>query len=214
MYADREHSANLAFLTGFDPRFEEAVLVVGPTEPPLILVGNECYGVAGAAPLAMRRELFQDLSLPSQPRDRSRPLTDILGSEGIGAGSRVGLIGWKTYADRSTIELPAFIVDEIRRLVGPGGSVENAGHLLIDAGDGLRVINDVDQLACFEAASCRTSSGVGRLLAGLRPGLTEREAVRSARVGRFAAVLSPDADRRAARVVRPAQPRRPPDRTR
>ena len=30
VYADREHSANLAYLTGFDPRFEEAMLVVGP----------------------------------------------------------------------------------------------------------------------------------------------------------------------------------------
>ena len=28
VYADREHSANLAYLTGFDPRFEEAALVV------------------------------------------------------------------------------------------------------------------------------------------------------------------------------------------
>ena len=27
---DREHSANLAYLSGFDPRFEEALLVVGP----------------------------------------------------------------------------------------------------------------------------------------------------------------------------------------
>ena len=28
VYADREHSANLSYLTGFDPRFEEAILVV------------------------------------------------------------------------------------------------------------------------------------------------------------------------------------------
>ncbi|HVQ31745.1 MAG TPA: hypothetical protein VMV21_19260, partial [Vicinamibacteria bacterium] len=28
VYGDREHFANLAFLTGFDPRFEEALLVV------------------------------------------------------------------------------------------------------------------------------------------------------------------------------------------
>jgi hypothetical protein len=27
VYADREHSANIAYLTGFEPRFEEAVLV-------------------------------------------------------------------------------------------------------------------------------------------------------------------------------------------
>ena len=79
VYADREHSANLAYLTGFDPRFEEAVLVVGPTGDPAILVGNECYGMAGVAPLPMRRHRFQDLSLPGQPRDRSLPLEEILG---------------------------------------------------------------------------------------------------------------------------------------
>jgi hypothetical protein len=29
VYADREHSATISYLTGFDPRFEEAILVVG-----------------------------------------------------------------------------------------------------------------------------------------------------------------------------------------
>ncbi len=178
VYADREHSANMSFLSGFDPRFEEAILIIGPTRQPLILVGNECFGMAGTAPLPMRRELSQDLSLPSQPRDRSRSLVEILAGEGIGSGSRVGLVGWKTYAQRSTIELPAFIVDELRGLVAPGGTVENAGDLLIAAADGLRIVNDVDQLAAFEYASCQTSHGVGNLLAGLRPGMREDEAVR------------------------------------
>ena len=178
VYADREHSANLAFLTGFDPRFEEALLVVGPTGEPAILVGNECYGMADAAPLAMRRHLFQDLSLPGQPRDRSRPLNEILAGEGVRPGGRVGVVGWKTYASRDLIEAPAFIVDELRRIVGPTGTVENATDLLIDAADGLRAINDVDQLAAFEYAACQTSHGVRRLLSGLRPGLSEHEAVR------------------------------------
>ena len=34
VYADREHSANLAYLTGFDPRFEEALLVRGRVRRP------------------------------------------------------------------------------------------------------------------------------------------------------------------------------------
>lgn len=178
VYADREHSANLAWLTGFDPRFEEAIAVVGPTEEPAILVGNECFGTAGAAPLPMRRVLFQDLSLPGQPRDRSLPLAEILGSEGIGPGRRVGVVGWKTYGDRATMETPAFLVDELRRLSGPGGLVENATDLLIDAGDGLRATNEVEQLAALEYAACQTSNGVRRVLTGLRPGMTEREAVR------------------------------------
>jgi Xaa-Pro aminopeptidase len=177
VYADREHSANLAWLTGFDPRFEEALLVVGPGGDPAMLVGNECFGLAGVTPLPVRPHLFQDFSLPSQPRDRSAPLTEILGGEGIGPGVRVGLVGWKTYADRSASDVAAYLVDELRRLTA-GGTVENATDLLIDAADGLRVINEVEQIAMFEWASCQTSSGVLALLRGLRPGMSEREAVR------------------------------------
>jgi hypothetical protein len=178
VYADREHSANLAWLTGFDPRFEEAVLVVGPVGEPAILVGNECWAMAGAAPLPMRRALFQDLSLPGQPRDRSRPLAELLGDEGIGPGRRIGLVGWKTFASRATLEVPSYLVDELRRLVGSGGLVENAGELLTSPIDGLRTTNEVEQLAAFEWAACQTSDGVRRVVTGLRPGMTEREAVR------------------------------------
>ena len=178
VYADREHSANLAFLTGFDPRFEEALLVVGPDDPPAILVGNECRGTAAVAPLSMRVHLHQDFSLPMQPRDRSRPLEEVLAGEGIGRGSRVGVIGWKPFADRLRSEVPSFIADTLRLLVGGDGVVENANDLLMDPADGLRVVNDVDQLAVFEHASCQTSDGVLRLLRGLRPGMTEAEAVR------------------------------------
>ncbi|MGA9160157.1 MAG: hypothetical protein WB297_04730 [Actinomycetota bacterium] len=176
VYADREHSANLAYLTGFEPRFEEALLVLGPSDEPAVLVGNECFAMAGAAPLPMRRRLFQDFSLPSQPRDRSRPLAEILSDEGIMDGSRVGVIGWKEYADRRTLEAPAFIVDELRRMT-PSGAIENAAHLLIGAADGLRVLNEPEQLAAFEYAACQTSNGVRRLLFGLRPGMREDEAV-------------------------------------
>jgi hypothetical protein len=178
VWGDREHSANLSYLTGFDPRFEEAVLVVTATGEPALLAGNECFGLAEAAPLPVRAVRFQDLSLPSQPRDASSPLGTILGDEGIVIGSQVGVVGWKTYASRATIELPAFLVDELRRTTGSSGLVENATDLLIDAADGLRVINEVEQLAAFEWAASQTSSGVRNLLVGLRPGMTEREAVR------------------------------------
>ncbi len=177
VYADREHSANLAWLTGFDPRFEEAVLVVGPDGEPAILVGNECYGTAGAAPLPMRRHRYQELSLPGQPRDRSRPLAEILGDEGVVDGAVVGVVGWKTHADRGRMDAPSYLVDELRDLVGGRGRVEDATDLFIDAADGLRVVNEVEQLAAMEAASCVTSGGVRRLLTGLTPGWTEREAV-------------------------------------
>ena len=176
VYADREHSANLSSLTGFDPRFEEALLIVGPTGDPAILAGNECFGMAGAAPLPMRRHLFQDFSLPSQPRDRSRPLRDLLAGEGVERGARIGLVGWKTYGDTTMSDLPAYLVDLVRDLAGDP-HVVNATGMLIDAEDGLRVVSEAEQLAQFEWASCQTSQGVRNLLAGLAPGMTEREAV-------------------------------------
>ena len=178
LYADREHSANVSYLTGFDPRFEEAILIVGPSGDPALLVGNECYAIAGAAPLPLRRHLFQDLSLPGQPRDRSRPLAEILREEGVARGTRIGVLGWKTYGTLEMSDAPAFLVDELRRITGTSGTVVNATRLLIDAADGLRVTSEVEQLAYFEWAACQTSQGVRSLVFGLRPGLTELEAVR------------------------------------
>ena len=184
VYADREHSANLAWLSGFDPRFEEAIAIVGVDGPgasgdPTLLVGNECWGIAGASPLPLRRVLHQDLSLPSQPRHRSRPLRDELADAGIRSGSKVGVVGWKPYGDPARLDVPAYLADELRSIVGGNGAgrVENAVDLFIDAGEGLRVMNEPEQLAAFEAASCRTSEGVKLLLRDVRPGMREREAV-------------------------------------
>jgi hypothetical protein len=177
VWADREHSANLSYLSGFDPRFEEALLIVGDSDDPAVLVGNECAGMAAAAPLPMRRVTFQDFSLPGQSRGASRPLTEILADERITAGSRVGVVGWKTYATRDVIEVPAFLVDALRRAT-PNGLVENAADILIDPTEGLRVVNEVHQLAAFEWAACHTSAGVRRVLTGLQPGMTERDCAR------------------------------------
>ena len=175
VYADREHSANLSFLSGFDPRFEEALLVMGARPEPALLVGNECLGMARAASLPLRPVLFQDFSLPNQPRDRSRPLRDLLKDEGIESSSRVGVIGWKTLADRAATDLPSYVADTLREVAG---ELENATDLLIDPGDGLRVLNDLEQLVSFEYAACQTSTGVRNVLFGLREGMTEQDAVR------------------------------------
>jgi hypothetical protein len=40
VYADREHLANIAFLSGYDPRFEEALQLLGPRDKCVLVVGN------------------------------------------------------------------------------------------------------------------------------------------------------------------------------
>ncbi len=183
VYADREHSANLSYLTGFDPRFEEAVLIlrIARDGDPLILVGNECQGLAATAPLAMRVELFQDLSLPGQPRDRSRPLAEILDLGGHRA--RRACRGRGLEALRRPELAGGALVPGRRAARGRrvrAACVENANDLFVDAANGLRAVNEVEQLAAFEWAACQTSEGVKRILRGLRPGMTEHEAARLA----------------------------------
>ena len=46
IYGDREHAANIAYLSGYDPRFEEALLVLILDRTPHLLVGNEGWSYA------------------------------------------------------------------------------------------------------------------------------------------------------------------------
>ena len=68
VYADREHFANLAYLSGFDPRFEEALLVFVPGRYPVLLTGPENQGMARAAPIELDVRLYPPFGLLGQDR--------------------------------------------------------------------------------------------------------------------------------------------------
>jgi hypothetical protein len=182
VYGDREHSANLLYLSGCDPRFEEALLVLGTEGPARLLVGNEGLGYTGISPLALEVELFQPFSLIGQDRSRSRPLVEILRHAGLASGQRVGTMGWKFelgadgQTDRSWLEIPAYLVEAIRQI---GAQPLNATDLLMHPGHGLRARCSAPEAAALEFAATRTSESVKRLLFGLRPGQREYEAARA-----------------------------------
>ena len=90
VWGDREHSANLAYLTGFDPRFEEAVLIVGDDGRSGDPRRQRVLRPGGRRRCRCGRVRFQDLSLPGQPRDDSRPLAEILARRGHRAGQPGG----------------------------------------------------------------------------------------------------------------------------
>jgi hypothetical protein len=184
VYADRDHFANLTFLTGFDPRYEEAVLILGQQRSPLILVGNECADYLNVSPLfragKMRSERFQSLSLLDQPRDSSRFLRDIFLSEGINDTSRVGCVGWKYFAGeehpagKHAIEIPAYIVDTLREIVGYD-RVVNATHIFMNPEDGLRTFCSPFDIAYFEYTGTLASEGMRRMLTGMKDGIVDYE---------------------------------------
>jgi len=181
VYGDREHSANLEFLTGFDPRFEEALLLVAKSGDRLLLVGNECMGYLPDERLEIRVELLQELSLLGQPRGDSRPLRRIVGEFGVGRGVRVACVGWKYFGAslgeraETAIEIPSYIVDVLRDLTGETSLVTNGNSLFMDPDTGARVENSASQLARFEFAAIRTSEGVRAAVEHLTPGVEEQE---------------------------------------
>ncbi len=181
VYGDREHFANLCYLTGLDPRFEEALLVLRQGQKPALLLGNECMDYSVAIPFDIERISYQNFSLLGQPRDKSRHLDAILRDLGIDAQSRLALIGWKTYPQsdfafsESPIDLPCYIVDTLCTLTDRK-HMANATDLMLDCEYGMRCTLSAKEIVQFEAMGTKASRKVYDAIKNLRTGLTEIEA--------------------------------------
>jgi len=182
VYGDREHCANLLYLTGYDPRFEEALFVIGSRQRCLI-VGNEGVAYATMCSPHVQVVLCQSMSLMGQPRDVAPSLMNVLRDLGFGSGQSVGVVGWK-YLEASETDdparpafVPAHVVTTLEKLIGPTGQLIDATALLMHPEHGLRAtLNSAAQIAAFEWAAMRASMAVLRIVWGVRPGMTEFEA--------------------------------------
>jgi hypothetical protein len=187
IYGDREHVANISWASGYDPRFEEALYVVVPGRMPTLFAGNEGYPYAETAEGNFERVLWQHLSLMGQPRDKEKPLRKLLKAAGLKKGMRIGIAGWKGYetddgkVDDQWFETPHYLVKALKRF----GAVANAAQLFMNPVDGLRVINEAEQLARFEYAATLTSNAIRRFIFGAKPGITEYDACRNMQLDGF-----------------------------
>jgi Xaa-Pro aminopeptidase len=182
VYADREHFANVSFLCGFDPRFEEALLVLAERRPTLI-AGTESLALAQLLQVEVNVLHCPSLGLMGQDREQGLRLADALAEAGVRPGGSAAVVGWKSFepgelgSAGTPIVAPAFVVDTIRELVGPGGSVTDATGELMDPVDGLRTTACADQIAAFEWAAARAARAVFAIVGAAEPGRSEREAV-------------------------------------
>jgi len=183
VYGDREHSANIEYLTGYDPRFEEALLIIDIDEDQQwILIGNEGIGYVEISPIKeqLKPVLYQPFSLLAQDRTKSKPLKQILQETDITATSSIGIAGWKYYTEQESpdphhwIEAPSYIVDNLRALTH---DVTNATHLFMHQTEGLRATHELEQLAVMEYVATLSSTAVKNALFGAWPGMTEHQVV-------------------------------------
>jgi hypothetical protein len=181
VYGDREHAANLSYLCGFDPRFEEALLVLGRDGRRVLIVGNEGLGYTSVSPLELEVALAQSLSLMGQTRLQAPRLGAVLHAIGIAEGQQIGVVGWKYLEPEETDDpmapafVPALLVDSLRRLVGHSGLVVDMTALLTHPSSGLKARNSAARIAAAEWSAVRASEAVLRIVRGARPGMTELE---------------------------------------
>src|SRR5262249_23086593 len=158
------HFANIVFLTGFEPRFEEALLLLGPSARRVLITGNECQSYAALSPLpGLEVLLAQSMSLMGQDRSSRPKLVQVLKEAGIGKGDVVGLAGWKYLETEEWVAqapasfVPVFIFEALRLTAGSNGTVRDVTPCLMHPETGLRSVVDVDQIAEFEWAAARAS---------------------------------------------------------
>jgi hypothetical protein len=183
VYADREHLANIAFLSGYDPRFEEALLLLGPRDRRVLIVGNEGEAYAPMAGLpSLDIALAQSMSLMGQDRALKPDLASVLREAGISRGQAIGLVGWKYFEPAEWDDVspglfvPHYLVAMLSRIVGGSEALKEATLVLMHPTTGLRSTIDVDQIALHEWGAARASAAVWRILTGTRLGVSEMEA--------------------------------------
>lgn len=175
VFGDRESSGDLHFLTGVDPRFEEAILLLDRDGKRQILLGNENQPFGPDASLNVEQKLYQELSPVGQFRNHPVQLTQLLGEFGVNTGTKVGIAGGKYLTTgfvkdpESSFTVPSYIVDTVRGLAGHA-NVRNAVEIFLHPGRGLRTIASVHQLAEYEYAAAVCSVSVHRAVRALKPG--------------------------------------------
>lgn len=180
IYADKEHGGNFEYLTGFIPRFEEALLVLHSSGEAVLVLGNENLKLAAHARLENRVVHAPWFSLPNQPMDNKKSLPELLREAGVTAGKTLGLAGWKLFTGKGDdvqqmFDLPAFIVDAIR-LAGEGtAQLRNATGIFIDPDGGARAVNNANELAHYEYGANLASTAILTALNAIEPGKTEKQ---------------------------------------
>lgn len=180
IYADKEHGGNFEYLTGFVPRFEEALLILHRSGQAYIILGNENLKMAKFCRIpaaALHTPLF---SLPNQPMHNDAPLESVLEQAGLAGVKKLGLVGWKMFTsatvdNKTCFDLPWFIVEAVKRGASPDTELENAAHLFIRGDIGARAVNNANEIAHYEYGANLASSCMLAALDAVEPGVREAD---------------------------------------
>lgn len=180
VYADLEHSGNFEYLVGFVPRFEEALLVFHSNGEAFLILGNENYNKAQYSRIPAKGIHCPFFSLPNQPMEPQRSISNIFAEAGIKKSMKIGVVGWKYFAsqleDNSKLfDVPSFILNTIEEMVGSEDLIVNSTDIFIAGNRGVRRVNNANEMAHYEFGASLASDCVLQAMDRVEIGVSELE---------------------------------------
>ncbi|KAF6608257.1 MULTISPECIES: Xaa-Pro peptidase family protein [unclassified Lactococcus] len=179
IYADKEHGSNFEYFTGFIPRFEEGLIIIDKNDKATLVLGNENLKMSKHSRIEANLIHSPQFSLPNQPMDNEKSLTQIFKELELYKNKKIGLIGWKMFTTQNEepselFDLPYFIVDAVKNSLSTDTILTNAAQLLIGT-KGIRTINNANELAHYEYGANLASRCILNAMNQLKIGMKESE---------------------------------------
>lgn len=179
VYADKEHGSNFEYLTGFYPRFEEGLLIIKQSGEVALVLGNENLKMSKHARIDVKLYHTPYFSLPNQPMENERPLSEIFTEIGLNTAQKIGVAGWKMFTPKKAdgqrmLDVPYFIIQALQEAAGQA-KLWNACDLFIHGSHGARTINNANELAHYEYGANLASTRMLQAMNAVKPGLKESE---------------------------------------
>lgn len=183
VYGDREHFANMSYLTGgYDPRFEEALLILDSGGEINLIVGNEGYDYSNISLIPLEKKLFPTFNLQGMIRNKKRYIKEIFKECGIGKSAKIGIIGLKYYEEGEvetpdqTYDIPHYLIEALLNIV-PAGSLLNVTQIMNHPGEGIRCTLSAAEIARVEIMGTYLSNQMKTIIESLEVGMSEADAI-------------------------------------
>lgn len=183
IYADREHFANMHYISNFDPRFEEAILIINLEEDESILItGPENQGYSAVSKINIKKINYPTFGLLSQDRSAKISIEEIFNDSIKIKNKKIGIVGWKYFTSDEfkqpdkQFDIPHYILQSIQNIVEDINLINNITHWFNNPSNGFRIQNELDELALMEYSSCHTSNSLKNVIKNLKVGVSEFEA--------------------------------------
>lgn len=178
IYADLEHGSNFEYLCGFLPRFEEALLILHANGKAYMVLGNENLNKAGKSRLEVIPIHMPHFSLPNQPMETEKSVSEILAQCELSQAKKIGVVGWKKFTshvedNKRLLDIPYYLIEGLKAIC-PQADLLNAIDIFIGE-HGVRITNNANEFAHYEFGAALAGTCMFEAMQELDAGKSEMQ---------------------------------------